>query len=60
MIDIAVQQGCHAKLTGSGGAVIGTYQAESDFPDIQKEYERHGFATIKVRVAGSPSFTSTG
>ncbi len=51
MVEIARDLGTHAKLTGSGGAVIGVYEDEEQFIELEEAYRRNGFSTIKVNVA---------
>ena len=51
MIETARELGTHAKLTGSGGAVIGVYRDEDQFIKLEEAYRRNGCSTIKVNVA---------
>lgn len=50
MIDIAREQGAHAKQTGSGGAAIGTYEDEGHFKRLEEAYRQNGFSIVKVNV----------
>jgi glucuronokinase len=50
IVEIARTAGAHAKQTGSGGAVIGTYRDEAHFRELSAAYEENGFATLKVKV----------
>ena len=51
MIDIAREQGAHAKFTGSGGAAIGTYEDRPHLRRIAQAYAAEGFNVVPVRVA---------
>jgi glucuronokinase len=48
MIEIARQQGAHAKFTGSGGAAIGTYRDSEHFQLIKQRYLEEGFEVIRA------------
>jgi glucuronokinase len=50
MVEIARKLGTHAKQTGSGGAVIGTYRDENQYIKLEEEYRRNGCSTVKVNV----------
>lgn len=52
LIEITRGAGAHAKLAGSGGAVIGTYRGDGQYAELRGAYERHGLALKKVRVVG--------
>jgi len=48
LVNVAKRCGCHAKLAGSGGAVIGVYDGdESLFARLEKEYALVGATLIK-------------
>ncbi|MFK7734131.1 MAG: mevalonate kinase [Pseudomonadales bacterium] len=48
LVKVANRLGCHAKLAGSGGAVIGVYDGdESLFEHLQKDYAEMGATLIK-------------
>lgn len=44
MVEIARENGGHAKFTGSGGAVVGLY---NDYSRLKKAYETEGYRVIK-------------
>ncbi len=48
MIEIARKMDTHAKFTGSGGGAVGIYESEEHFEKIEKEYNRHGYKTVKA------------
>ena len=48
MIDLARQQGTHAKFSGSGGAAVGVYESEEHFNRIREAYRGEGYDTIKA------------
>lgn len=54
LVRIAREHNCHAKLAGSGGAVIGTYDGEAE----QLEALRTGYAAIGASLI-TPEFGST-
>ena len=49
MVEIALECGAHAKFTGSGGAVIGTYSDEEHYDRLERAYISEGFAVFRVR-----------
>ena len=49
MVQIARQFGASAKFTGSGGAIIGTYRAET-FDDMRDELKKYGVEVIKPEI----------
>ena len=49
MVQIARQFGASAKFTGSGGAIIGTYRAET-FDDMRIELKKYGVEVIKPEI----------
>jgi len=51
MIAIAREQGAAAKLCGSGGAIIGQPDHESDFPSLQTAYQVAGFRMLRPEIA---------
>ena len=53
MINIAREQGAHAKFTGSGGAAIGTYEDAAHLRRIERAYLEEGFTVVPVRVAAA-------
>jgi len=50
LIEIALENGSHAKQTGSGGAAIGTYEDENHFAILKEAYRKSGFSMFKVNV----------
>lgn len=50
LVTIARELGAHAKQTGSGGAVIGTYKSEDQYIKLEEAYRRNRCATVKVHV----------
>ncbi|MCK5851144.1 MAG: GHMP kinase [Kiritimatiellae bacterium] len=51
MIEIARELGCSAKFTGSGGAIIGTYEDENIFPELEKRMLSANVKVIKPTIA---------
>ncbi len=49
MIDTARSCGCSAKFTGSGGAIVGTYNDAKDFDKLKKSMKKIGVNVIKPR-----------
>ena len=50
IVEIARSLGAHAKQTGSGGAVIGTYADEVHYRKLKAAYAAEGFSTLQVQV----------
>lgn len=50
MVELARSAGASAKFTGSGGAIIGTYEDESMFKRLKKVCEEHGIEVIKPLI----------
>lgn len=50
MVAIARQAGAHAKLAGSGGAIIGTYPDESTYEFLAHEMAQKGIRVFKPRI----------
>ncbi len=48
MIEIARKHGAPAKFPGSGGAIIGIYEDESQLKDLERSYKNEGFRFTKV------------
>lgn len=48
MIEIARKHGAPAKFPGSGGAIIGMYEDESQLKKLEKAYNNEGFRFTKV------------
>ena len=47
MVEVARRTGASAKFTGSGGAIIGTYQDEAMYAELQAELGKIGCRVIK-------------
>jgi glucuronokinase len=52
MIDVARQVGASAKFAGSGGAIIGSYEDEAMFAQLQAALGRIRCVVLKPRVTG--------
>ncbi|MDD4097622.1 MAG: GHMP kinase [Lentisphaeria bacterium] len=52
MVFQARKSGASAKFTGSGGAIIGTYDSELMYDNLRHDLEEIGCAVMKVKVAG--------
>lgn len=50
MVEIARRCGASAKFTGSGGAIIGTYQDEEMFRKMKEEFSKSTVELIKPRI----------
>jgi glucuronokinase len=50
MVETARSVGASAKFTGSGGAIVGTYEGESMFADLKAELEPKGYAVLKPQI----------
>jgi glucuronokinase len=50
MVDAARSVGASAKFTGSGGAIVGTYEDDSMFAKLQEVLEPMGIAVIRPQV----------
>ncbi len=51
MVFQARKSGASAKFTGSGGAIIGTYESETMYDNLRHDLEEIGCAVMKVTVA---------
>ena len=51
MVRTAREAGASAKFTGSGGAIVGTYEDEEMFMDLKRRMEPTGVNVIKPVVA---------
>jgi glucuronokinase len=49
MVQCAREMGASAKFAGSGGAIVGTYRKESDYPKLKKYLGSKGIQVIKPR-----------
>lgn len=50
MVDIARSIGAHAKLSGSGGAIIGIYEDENMYNELEKRMKQKGIVVIKPKL----------
>lgn len=50
MVDAARSVGASAKFTGSGGAIVGTYEDDEMFLKLQSTLERMGIAVLKPNI----------
>ncbi|MDB6119527.1 MAG: D,D-heptose 7-phosphate kinase [Verrucomicrobiaceae bacterium] len=50
MVETARSVGASAKFTGSGGAIVGTYENEAMFQDLKKALEPKGYAVIQPQI----------
>jgi glucuronokinase len=50
MVETARSVGASAKFTGSGGAIVGTYEGESMFADLKAALEPKGYAVLKPQI----------
>ena len=50
MVEAARSVGASAKFTGSGGAIIGTYENESVFENLKKLMDRHQIEVFKPEI----------
>ncbi len=50
MVKLARNVGASAKFTGSGGAIIGTYDNESQFEELVNVFEKHEIDVIKPDI----------
>jgi len=51
MIEAARSAGASAKFTGSGGAIVGTYEDQKMFVELKKRFHKIGVKIIKPRIA---------
>lgn len=50
MVETARSVGASAKFTGSGGAIVGTYEGESMFQELKAALEPKGYAVFKPQI----------
>jgi glucuronokinase len=50
MVETARGVGASAKFTGSGGAIVGTYESEAMFADLKAALEPKGYAVLKPQI----------
>jgi glucuronokinase len=57
MVETARSTGASAKFTGSGGAIVGTYQNEQMFDRLKKELRKLKIKIIKPRIVNTTGKT---
>ena len=60
MVDLAREHGAGAKLCGSGGAVLGSPRAASDFETLRQRYRERGYQFLRPRVLRAAKDVSPG
>ena len=50
MIEIARRAGASAKFTGSGGAIVGTFENDEMFADLQRSLKVFGVEVVRPRI----------
>ena len=50
MVELARSAGASAKFTGSGGAIIGTYEDEAMYQRLSSVCKEHGIEVIKPQI----------
>ncbi|MCK5465780.1 MAG: hypothetical protein KAI95_22275, partial [Bacteroidales bacterium] len=50
MVELARSAGASAKFTGSGGAIIGTYQDNSMYENLKKILSKNNITIIKPEI----------
>ncbi|MCQ2403670.1 MAG: GHMP kinase [Lentisphaeria bacterium] len=50
MVELARKNGASAKFTGSGGAIIGTYEDEAMFLRMKQDFAENSIGVIKPRI----------
>ncbi len=55
MVETARSVGASAKFTGSGGAIVGTYEGEAMFQALKEKLEPKGYAVIKPEIVAEPA-----
>jgi len=50
MVELAREIGAHAKFSGSGGAVIGTYEGEEMYERLKEAYQAEGSEVFRPRI----------
>jgi glucuronokinase len=53
MVEAAREIGASAKFTGSGGAIVGTYEDDAMFQQLEGAFEPMGVAVIKPQILPS-------
>lgn len=53
MVELARSAGASAKFTGSGGAIIGTYENERMFAELVRVLKQDGINVIKPEIVGT-------
>ncbi|MDA7657057.1 GHMP kinase, partial [bacterium] len=57
MIEAARAAGASSKFTGSGGAIVGTYEGEEMFSKLKGSLEAQGCQVFKPQIAPDSSYT---
>lgn len=50
MIQMARSIGASSKFTGSGGAIIGIYESEDMYQELQRQFHKHDIEIIKPKI----------
>jgi glucuronokinase len=50
MVETARSCGASAKFTGSGGAIVGTYEGEAMFEELKATLEPKGMQVLKPQI----------
>jgi len=50
MVEIARSVGASAKFTGSGGAIVGTYENDEMYDDLCRELKKYDVTVIKPHI----------
>lgn len=59
MVETARSTGASAKFTGSGGAIVGTYENEHMFKQLKKKLGKLNVKVLKPKIAGSTGKAGT-
>lgn len=59
MVKIARKTGASAKFTGSGGAIIGTYEDETMYQVMKIKFKKYGMDIIKPKIVTNKNSTSS-
>ncbi|MBP5640260.1 MAG: hypothetical protein J6X55_12320 [Victivallales bacterium] len=54
MVELARKNGASAKFTGSGGAIVGTYEDEEMFSRLKEDFSKHSIEIIKPDIVREP------
>jgi glucuronokinase len=50
MVERARSVGAHAKFSGSGGAIVGTYEDDAMYARLEETFREGGIAVFKPRI----------